>query len=148
MSVKEISHQMRNSKASGLHTTPVLFPGRMKVFIMPVLPSDGGSVGKKSEGRSSCDGEPAAGFRSSARRRMRWRLELGAVFWSTPFVVLVAIQLLAQLDKFVSSRTGRVRKRYTRLAHRRTSDQSRLRQKEHRYIQVRLSASPRELAKT
>ena len=33
---------------------------------MPVLPSDGDIVGKKGEGRSSTDGDPATGFKRFA----------------------------------------------------------------------------------
>jgi hypothetical protein len=113
---------------------------------MPVLPSDGGSVGKKGEGRSSSDVDPPVGLRSFARANSLE--ELGSILWSTPFVLLVAAQLLTQLDRSVSSRAGITKRGYTKMAHQRTADQRRRRQRERRCIQARLSARRRVLAKT
>src|ERR1700752_2464969 len=102
-SIKETRHYMRNFNAGGVQTTPVLFPGRIKGVIIPPLPADGGRGGKKGEGRSSCPGDTSSVFIGFARTTFL------DVFWSTPFVVLVAAQLLSQLDKSVSCHAGRTR---------------------------------------
>jgi hypothetical protein len=40
-----------NAEAAGTRTTPVLFPGKMKDLMTPVLPSVGRIVGKNGPGR-------------------------------------------------------------------------------------------------
>src|ERR1700730_13227232 len=83
-------------------TTPVLFPGRRKDFTVPVLPSVGGREGENGEGRSRLISDPVAGF-TSAERTRRDRLSCPEAptpdLASTPFVSLVATQLLSQLRK-------------------------------------------------
>jgi len=75
---------------------------------MPELPLIDCRVGKNGEGRSSSVTDPALDFESAARGRRGLEaptLDLA----STPFVSLVAAQLLSQLNKpcdFVSKLRG------------------------------------------
>jgi hypothetical protein len=89
----------RNAEAAWTRTTPVLLLGKMYDLMTPVLPFIGVRLGANCSGRSTAGLITALGPDTTARasRDWLWVVRLLLDRRSTPLVVLVATQLLAQL---------------------------------------------------